>query len=91
MTGLRDDGYPVELVVLSDANATDFVGRTAVPIFRDPSGTRMAWAAMEQGAVKHDTFVFDAAGTRTLFWDASANNLAMWSADIRAAVEAAGR
>ena len=78
-------------MVLSDVNATDFVGRTAVPIFRDPSPGRAAWSMMEPGAVKHDTFVFDRAGSRTLFWDASSKNLATWSADIRAAVEAIGR
>lgn len=78
-------------MVLSDVNATDFVGRTAVPIFRDPSAGRTAWSMMDAGAVKHDTFVFDRSGSRTLFWDASSENLATWSADIRAAVETIGR
>ncbi len=91
MTRLRNDGYPAELVVLSDTNASDFVGRTAVPIFRDLSGGRAAWTAMQPGAVKHDTFVYDRSGARTLFWDASSNDLSRWSADIRAAVEAIGR
>lgn len=90
VSDLVSAGYPVELVVLSDINATDFVGRTSVPIFLDPSPGRVAWSSMEPGAVKHDTFVYDKTGMRTLFWDASARNLANWSADIRAAVEAIG-
>jgi hypothetical protein len=80
----------VQFVVLSDVNATDFVGRTDVPIFRDPSGGRDAWQAMEPMARKHDTFVFSPAGIRTLFWDAGTNPLNEWEADIRAAVEANG-
>ena len=78
-------------MLLSDVNATDFIGRAAVPIFRDPSAGRMAWAEMQAGAVKHDTFVFSTAGIRTLFWDTSARSLAQWSADIRQAVEALGK
>lgn len=88
---LISEGYPVQLAVLSDANATDFVGRTAAPIFRDPSPGRTAWAQMEPGAVKHDTFVFSKAGIRTLFWDASASQFSALSGDLRAAVEALGR
>jgi hypothetical protein len=78
-------------VLLSDANATDFIGLAAVPIFRDPSAGRVAWSEMQAGAAKHDTFVFSAAGIRTLFWDTSARNLSQWSADIRQEVEALGR
>jgi hypothetical protein len=81
----------VQFVVLSDVNATDFATLVTVPIFRDPSGGRVAWAEMEAGAVKHDTFVFDRTGTRTLFWDASARSFSAWSAEIRAAVVALGR
>jgi hypothetical protein len=62
-----------------------------VPIFLDPSAGRTAWSEMQAGAVKHDTFVFSAAGIRTLFWDASARNLAQWSSDIRLAVERFGK
>jgi hypothetical protein len=85
------EGYPVQFALLSDSNATDFVGRAAVPIFRDPSGARTAWSMMEPGAVKHDTFVYDKTGTRTLFWDTSSRDLGQWSANIRAAVEAIGK
>ncbi len=42
-------------------------------------------------AAKHDTFVFDKTGARTLYWDASTKSLSNLSADIRAAVEAIGR
>ena len=77
-------------MLLSDVNAADFIGLAAVPIFSDPSPSRTAWAEMQAGAVKHDTFVFSAAGIRTLFWDRSARDLAQWSSDIRLAVEALG-
>lgn len=79
----------VQFVVLSDVNATDFTSRTTVPIFRDPTSGRPTWAQMQPGAVKHDTFVFDAQGVRTLFWDTSSEDFSQWSTDIRAAVEAA--
>lgn len=78
-------------MLLSDVNATDFIGLAAVPIFHDPSAGRVAWSEMQAGAAKHDTFVFSAAGIRTLFWDTSARNLSQWSADIRQEVEALGR
>lgn len=81
----------MQFALLSDVNASDFITLAAVPIFRDPSAGRDAWDQMEPGAVKHDTFVFSAAGLRTLFWDTSARSLAQWSADIRQAVEALGR
>ncbi len=81
----------MQFVVLSDANATDYVSRVSMPIFRDPSPGRAAWIAMEPGAVKHDTFVFDKTGGRSLFWDASARDFSRLSADLRAAVEAIGK
>ena len=80
---------PVQFTVLSDVNATDFNGRVSVPVFRESAPGLPAWALMQPGAVKHDTFVFDTTGTRTLFWDASAESFDAWAADIRAAVEAA--
>ena len=61
-----------------------------MPIFRDPSATRDAWAMMEPGAVKHDTFVYTKTGERSYVWDASARPFDQWAADIRAAVEALG-
>lgn len=85
------EGYRVQFVLLSDVNATDFVTHASVPIFRDPSGNRAAWAQMEPGAVKHDTFVYARDGQRALFWDASARSFSAWQGDIRAAVEALGR
>jgi len=81
----------VEFIALSDQNATDYVTRVSFPIFKDPSAGRTAWTEMQAGAFKHDTFVFDKTGTRTLFWDASTKNLSTLSADLRAAVEAIGR
>jgi hypothetical protein len=81
----------VQFVVLSDQNATDYTSRVSMPIFRDPSPGRAAWIEMQAGAVKHDSFVFDKLGQRTLFWDASARNFNELSADLRAAVEAIGR
>jgi hypothetical protein len=85
------EGYDVQFVVLSDVNATDFTTLVSVPIFRDPSGPRAAWAEMEPGAVKHDTFVFGRDGVRTFFWDASTRSFSAWATDLRAAVEALGR
>ena len=81
----------MQFLLLSDQNATDFVTRASVPIFRDPSPGRAAWAQMQSGAVKHDTFVYTRTGARALFWDASMRNLGEWSADLRAAVEAEGK
>lgn len=46
---------------------------------------------MQSGAVKHDTFVFARDGSRVLFWDTSAENLANWAVDLRAAVVAQGK
>jgi hypothetical protein len=81
----------VQFALLSDVNAADFVGLASVPTFRDPSAGPAAWCEMAPGAVKHDTFVFSAAGTRSLFWDASMRDLSQWSPEIRAAVEALGK
>lgn len=85
------EGYPVQFALLSDLNAADFVGRTAVPIFRDARAGSPSWQEMERGAVKHDTFVYSRTGERVLFWDASARSFGQWSADLRAAVEAQGK
>jgi len=88
---LLAEGFPVQFVVLADQNAIEFAGRVSFPIFRDATPGRTAWTEMETGAVKHDTFVFDKTGTRTLFWDASTKSFATLTADLRAAVEAIGR
>jgi hypothetical protein len=88
---LISEGYPVEFVILSDQNATDFSALVPFSIFRDASPGRPAWVQMDAGAVKHDTFVYDKTGARTLFWDASMNSFATLTADLRAAVEAIGR
>lgn len=87
---LATEGYSVQFVVVSNQNASDFVERTTVPIFRDPEPGRPAWDEMEPSARKHDTFVYSRSGDRVLFWDTSENSLGDWSADIRAAVEAQG-
>jgi hypothetical protein len=86
-----EEGFAVQFVLLSDVNADDFVDRTTVPIFEDPSGDASAWEEMQTGAAKHDTFVFGHDGVRTLYWDATEHTLGNWSADIRAAVEAIGK
>lgn len=85
---LLAEGVPVQFTLLSDVNATYFSDAAEVPIFRDPSAGLLAWGEMQPHAVKHDTFVFSAAGIRTLFWNARTNDLASWSSDIRQAVEA---
>ena len=90
VTELLSQGYPVEFVVMADSNASDFVSRTALRIFKEAAPGRPAWNAMEANAVKHDTFVYSRTGERVLFWDASSHSLPNWNADIRAAVEAQG-
>jgi len=84
------EGYPVQFALLSDINASDFIDRATVPIFKDPSGNLAAWKELAPGAAKHDTFVFSITGMRTLYWDASTRALADWSSDIRSAVETLG-
>jgi len=81
----------VQFVVLSDTNASDYVGRVDVPIFRDASSGRPAWRMMDPGAVKHDSFVFSKAGVRTLFWDARVRDTGKWMTEIRAEVVALGK
>lgn len=75
---------------MSDANASDFVSRSSHRIFQDSASGQPSWDEMELNAVKHDTFVYSRDGERVLFWDASGNNLANWSMNIRAAVETQG-
>ncbi|MBT8492574.1 MAG: hypothetical protein KJO07_05905 [Deltaproteobacteria bacterium] len=87
---LAGEGYDVQFVAVSNQNASDFVERTTLPIFQDDAPGRPAWNEMEDGARKHDTFVYSRTGERVLFWDASSNSLGSWSDDIRAAVEAQG-
>ena len=86
---LVQQGIPVQFVVLSDVNATDFNSIVSVPVFRDPEPGRPAWVEMRPEAAKEDSYVFDATGTRTFVWDAAHESFAAWSADLRAAVEAA--
>ncbi len=86
---LRAEGRDVEVVVLSDANATDFVSRTSLILFRDGTAGRQAWQAMRPGAGKHDTFVFSASGERTFFWQGSyTGDATRWTAEVGAAVRA---
>ena len=85
------EGYPVEFVVVSDSNASDFVDRTTHVVFREPAAGQPAWQALEPGTVKHDTFVYSRTGERTLLWDASDHSLGTWAADIRLAVESHGK
>jgi hypothetical protein len=59
----------VQFVVLSDGNATDFVSRVSMPIFKD--STRAQWTALRPDVVKHDTFVFDANGQLKFSWRVS--------------------
>ncbi len=79
----------MQFVLLSDVNASDMVDVTSVPVFRDPSPSRDAWGAMDAEAVKHDTFVYDTNGTRTLYWRVGTRPFSEFSSDIRAAVLAA--
>lgn len=85
------EGYDVQFALLGDSNASDFVNRSVLPLFRDPSAERAAWTAMEVAPAKQDTFVYDRSGVRTLFWEVSQQSLSQWPKDIRAAVEAQGK
>lgn len=84
------EGYSAQFVVLSDSNATDYVSRVSVPIFRDKSTNLDSWTEMAQTAAKHDTFVFAANGERTLYRRYT-EGLPNWASDIRAAVTALGK
>jgi hypothetical protein len=77
--------------VLSDVNASDFVGLVDVPLFVDTSAGRDSWKLMEPKAVKHDTFVFSRAHERVLFWDVRTRDLGRWEAEIGDAVRALGK
>ena len=81
----------MQFALLSDVNAGDFINRVEVPIFKDGSGSHVAWNETIPNATKHDTFVYAPSGMRTLYWDASTNLLSNWSGDIRDAVEALGK
>jgi hypothetical protein len=88
-TTLRAEGRDVEFVVLSDANASDFASRTRLRLFRDAEPGRPAWREMRPSPSKHDTFVFNAAGERTFFWQGSyTGDASRWTADIGQAVRA---
>lgn len=88
-TTLRAEGRDVEVVVLSDANASDFSSRTRLRLFRDGESGRPAWREMRPSPSKHDTFVFAPSGERTYFWQGSyAGDAARWTADVGQAVRA---
>ncbi|MDX2015768.1 MAG: AhpC-related (seleno)protein [Myxococcaceae bacterium] len=88
-TTLRAEGRDVEIVVLSDANASDFSSRTRLRLFRDGEPGRPAWREMRPSPSKHDTFVFNAAGERTYFWQGSyTGDATRWTADVGQAVRA---
>ena len=88
-TTLRAERRDVEIVVLSDANASDFVSRTGLRIFRDAQPGRPAWVEMRPMPSKHDTFVFAPNGERTYFWQGSyTGDATRWTADVGQAVRA---
>ncbi len=88
-TTLQGEGRDVEIVVLSDANASDFASRTRLRLFRDAEAGRPAWREMRPAASKHDTFVFAPSGERVYFWQGSyTGDAARWTADVGQAVRA---
>ena len=88
-TTLRAEGRDVEVVVLSDANASDFSSRTRLRLFRDGEAGRPAWREMRPSPSKHDTFVFAPSGERTYFWQGSyTGDAARWTVDVGQAVRA---
>jgi hypothetical protein len=88
-TQLKAERRDIDVVVLGDANADEFVRRTALPLFRDGTPGRQAWQAMRSGASKHDTFVFAPNGERTFFWAGSYTGDAnRWTTEVGAAARA---
>jgi hypothetical protein len=88
-TQLTAERRDIDVVVLGDANASEFVRRTALPLFRDGTPGRQAWQAMRSGASKHDTFVFAPNGERTFFWAGSYTGDAnRWTTEVGAAARA---
>ena len=88
-TTLRSEGRDVEVVVLSDANASDFASRTQLRLFRDAEAGRPAWREMRPSPSKHDTFVFAPSGERVYFWQGSyTGDAARWTADVGQSVRA---
>lgn len=86
---LQDDfaaeGLDVQIVILGDPNAEQFVSKVSLPIFKD--GDKSAWNEMRPSASKHDTFVFAPNGERTYFWPGSyQGDATRWRSDIGAAV-----
>jgi hypothetical protein len=84
---LRSENRDVEIVVLGDANASELVKSTGLPVFQDNSPGRAAWGLMRSGASKHDTFVFAPNGQRTLFWAGTyTGDATKWTTEIGAEV-----
>jgi hypothetical protein len=82
---LTTQGLDVQIVVLGDANATQFASRVKLPIFKDADGS--AWDAMRPNASKHDTFVFGPDGKRTYFLQGTyQGEPAKWRSEIGAEV-----
>ena len=80
----------MQFVALADSQAGWFLSSPptpalTMPLFRDPSAAREAWRELDAQAVKHDTFVFDAAGQLVLSWKAT-RGVSSWRTDIAAAV-----
>ncbi len=88
-TTLRSEHRDVELVVLSDAAASEYIGKVEMRIFRDGEAGRPAWNAMRPNAYKHDTYVFSPNGKRTYFWEGSyTGDAPRWTEQVGAAVRA---
>jgi len=82
---LNAEGLDAQVVILGDANASQFASRVALPIFRDGDGS--AWRLMRETPSKHDTFVYGPDGKRTFFWPGSyQGDAARWRVDVGAAV-----
>ena len=88
-SALTAEKRDVEIVVLTDFAADQFVGKIGLRIFHDNLAGRPAWQSMRAGAAKHDTFVFGPNGLRTYFWEGSyTGDAPWWTEEVGAAMRA---
>lgn len=87
---LKAEGFDAQVLVLADANGSEFTSKIALPVFNDPD--KSAWREMRPNASKHDTYVFAPSGERTWFKAGTyQGEPAAWKAETGDAVRAVAR